>query len=366
MKRVVLMSMDNDMIEWSPAKYQLLDGLKARGFETYVILPDRLKNRSNIASIDHAINTKKWKAGEIRKKIIEINPQVVIATLYMDTAIIYPLPYIMKNTSFYYYNLEVYTPYINKEIMSEDFKRYIDYKLRYPFDKIKEILYTRAVKGFTIQDPLRRKLARKYHVWHPNTIYVPNSYVFDESKLVPEGREGVIYSGGIKRNFLVQQFDDLKKVQDIPIVFTGIIDPWCLKRIKNLKRTNPNLKFVQQVLSINEYTDYVRRFAIGLVWYSPLKEDEEHYCIGLSSGKMFKHLSLGQPIIAVACPGITEAVNKYKLGVVINNIAELPEAYKTIMENYSDYQKNVIETYRMKFDFKKRIEPFLEWIEKAM
>lgn len=366
MKKVVLMSMENDMIELSPAKYQLLEGLKERGFETYVFLPDRLKNKSNIASIDYAINTKKLKAREIRKKIIEINPQAVIATLYMDTAIIYPLPYIMKNTSFYYYNLEIYTPYINKEIMSENFKGYIDYKMRYPFDKIKEILYTRAVKGFTIQDPLRRKLAAKYHVWHPNTIYVPNSYVFDELKIIPEGRDGVIYSGGIKRSFLLEQFDDLKKVHDIPVVFTGTIDSWCLKRIKKLKKTNPNLKFVQQVLSINEYTDYVGSFGIGLVWYSPLKEDEAHYCMGLSSGKMFKHLSMGQPIIAVDCLGITETVKKNNLGVVINNISELPEAYKTIMQNYSYYQENVIKAYKRKFDFKMRIEPFLECIEKAM
>lgn len=365
MKKVVLMSTDLDMIELSPAKYQLLDELKARGFETYVFLPNKMKERHNIA-VDHAINTKGMKNREIRKKIIEINPQAVIATLYMDTAIIYLLPYIMKNTSFYYYNLEIYTPYINKEIRSENFKSYIDYRLRYPLDKVKEILYTRKVKVFTIQDPLRRKLAKKYHVWHPDTIYVPNSYVFDESKLIPAGRDGVIYAGGIKRNFLVKQFDDLKKVHDIPVVFTGYIDPWCLKRIKGLKKSNPNLTFVQQVLSINEYTDYVSRFAVGLIWYSPLREDEEHYYIGLSSGKMFKHLSLGQPIIAVDCLGVTETVNRYKLGVVINNISELPEAYKTIMENYAYYQENVIKTYRRKFDFKKRIKPFLECIERTM
>lgn len=363
MKKVILMSMEDDKIEWSPAKYQLLDSLKARGFVTYVILPDRLKNRSRITAIDYVINAKGMTAWEIRKEIIKINPQIVIATLYVDTAITYLLPFIMKDTSFYYYNLEIYTPYVDKEIMSEDIKYYFGYKLRYPLEKIKEILYTRFAKGFTIQDPLRRKLAAKYHVWHPNTIYIPNSYVFNESALVPKGREGVIYSGGIKRRFLVEQFDDLKSIHDLPVVFTGIIDSWCFKRIKKLQRTNPNLKFVQQVLSINEYTDYVRQFAIGLVWYSSLKEDETHYCMGLSSGKMFKHLSLGQPIIAVDCMGITETVNKYQLGVVIHNISELPQAYKIIMDNYSYYQENVIRTYQQRFDYKKRIEPFLELIE---
>ena len=81
MKKVILMSMEDDKIEWSPAKYQLLDSLKARGFVTYVILPDRLKNRSRITAIDYVINAKGMTAWEIRKEIIKINPQIVIATL---------------------------------------------------------------------------------------------------------------------------------------------------------------------------------------------------------------------------------------------------------------------------------------------
>lgn len=364
MKKVILMSMETAVIEWSPAKYQLLDELKLRGFETFVFLPR--KQSRKIASIDHAVNTQKMTKREIRNRIIEINPQVVIATVYIDTAVIYNLPFIMKNTSFYYYNLEIYTPYLNKDIKAENFRYYINYKMRYPVDKIKEVLYTKSVKGFTIQDPLRRKLSRKYHVWHPNTILIPNSYVYEELALVSEGQNGVVYTGGIKRDFLLEQFDDLKTVKNVPLTFSGMIDQWCMKRIRNLKHTNPNIKFENQVLSIAEYTDYMRHFAVGLVWYSPLEEDEAHYCMGLSSGKMFKHLSLGQPVIAVACPGITEVVKKYKMGVVIDNISELEGAYDTIMKNYSYYRHNVITTYKKKFDFKKVIVPFLKCIEETM
>lgn len=365
MKKVVLMSMDTSVIEWSPAKYQLLDELKRSGFETYLFLPNTMKNRCNI-TVDHMVNTKGMENREICKKIIEINPQAVIATLYMDTSIIFWLPAVMKNTSFYYYNLEIYTPYISGEIRKENWKRYVAYKLRYPFDKIKEIIYTKSVKAFTIQDSLRRKLSEKYHVRHSNTILIPNSYAFDESLIVPPGQSGVIYSGGINREFLGQQFDGLKAVRNVPVVFSGFIDQWCLQRIKKLKYSNPNLKFIYQNLPIKEYTDYIRNFAVGLVWYSALEADESHYYIGLSSGKMFKYLSLGQPVIAVDCPGITEVVNKYKLGIVIKNISELPQAYETIMRNYSDYRENVIRTYRSKFDFRKRITPFIECIEETI
>ena len=368
-RKVVLMALEGCNIEQSPAKYQLLSELGERGFETYVFYPGRLRRRKIgkiVESIDHIINVEGMSDSEIRKCIININPHVVIATVYVDTAVIFNLPFVMKNTSFFYYNLEIYTPYLNKDIIKEDLGFYVSYKLKYPVNKIKEILYTRAVRGFSIQDSLRRNLSKKYHIWHPNTILIPNSYIYEESEIVPEGPGGVIYAGGIKRDFLVEQFDDLKNVKNVPLTFSGVIDQWCMEKIKKLKRTNPNLKFENQLLPINEYTDYMRTFAVGLVWYSSLKEDEANYCIGMSSGKMFKHLSLGQPVIVVRCMGIAEVVNRYELGVVIDNISELESAYNTVMKNYSYYRENVIRTYRNKFDFKKVIAPFLECIEKSV
>lgn len=364
MKKVLLMSFEGTPLEQSPAKYQFLEELNARGFETYLFLPGRLKNRKSFGFVNHVISAWDMSIKDIRRKIIDINPQAVVATTYADMKSIYILPCVMKGTSFYYYNLEIYTPYLHKDIKRENFSFYVQYKMEYPGTKIKEFLYTRQAKAFTIQDTIRAKVSAKYHIWHPNTMLIPNSYIFDESKIISVGRKGVIYTGGIYRGFLLGQFDDLKNVKNVPITFSGKIDQWCKQKIIGLRKTNPNIRFEEQVLSVDEYTNYIRQYAVGLVWYSPLKEDEAHYYMGLSSGKMFKHLSVGQPVIAVECPGITEVVNRYKLGVVIDNIAELENAYNEIMGNYSYYMENVIKTYRSKFDFKKIISPFLDYIEK--
>ena len=35
--------------------------------------------------------------------------------------------------------------------------------------------------------------------------------------------------------------------------------------------------------------------------------------IGLSSGKLFRHLSIGQPVIVSPCPGLSSVVEKYKI-----------------------------------------------------
>ena len=43
----------------------------------------------------------------IRRKIKSIDPDVVICTTIEDVKSCFLLPYIMKNTDFYYYNLEI-------------------------------------------------------------------------------------------------------------------------------------------------------------------------------------------------------------------------------------------------------------------
>lgn len=363
MKKVILMSMETPLLEWSPAKYQLLEELSIRGFETYLFIAGKLKNRGSYSWINHVLNVKYMSKKDIQKRIIDIAPHAVIATIYVDTSVIYKLPYILKNTSFYYYNLEINTPYLNKDERKENFRIYMQFKLKYPIHKIKEILYTRKVKAFSIQDKLRMKVSEKYHINYSHPIFIPNSYIFDEAKVVPVGQTGVVYTGGIKRDFLQGQFKNLKEVKKTPLTLSGRIDVWCKREMKKLRYTNTNIKLVEQVLSVDQYTNYLQQFAVGLVWYSPMREDEGRYYIGLSSGKMFKHLSLGQPIIAIKCCGITEVVNKYKLGVIINDISELDDAYDEIMKKYSYYRENVIKIYKEKFDFKKLIIPFLDAIE---
>ncbi|MCM1231284.1 MAG: hypothetical protein NC489_14280 [Ruminococcus flavefaciens] len=364
MKQVILMSLQNTHLALSPARYQILEELSDRGYETYIFLPGYLKNRKYFRYLHHVINVQEMSISSIRKKIKEIKPQVIIASTAEDMGVLYPLPWIMKNTSFYYYNLEIYTPYIRKEIKKEDLGYYLRSKIQYPIRKFEEIMYTRKIKMFTIQDELRRKVSAKYHIQNKNTMLIPNSYFFDDSKIVDGfNKVGVVYSGGMRKTYFGESFNLIEKIKDTPVTFSGEMDQWCKREFGALKRTNPNIRVVEKYFAPDEFTEYLRQFAVGLVWYDAVKEDDAHYYMGLSSGKMFKHLSIGQPIIAVKCHGITREVKKYKLGVVIDNFSELDMAYRKIMEKYSYYQHNVLEYYKEKSDFKKVIKPFLDYID---
>lgn len=364
MKKVLLMMLQNSKLDLSPARYQLLQALKDRGFETYVFLPGHLKKRSNYEFIDHIINVSGMPVKNIRRKIIDIKPQAVLASTIEDIEIVYLLPWIMKKTAFYYYNLEIYTSYIDKDIKKEDFGYYLRFKVGYPVKKMKEMLYTDKSKMFTIQDSIRCKISAKYHIQHKNTVFIPNSYAFDASKVVDMTKEGIIYSGGMRKSYFGEKFNLIKAVKTVPLTFSGEMDQWCRQRMGALKKTNPNITIVERYLEPDEFTEFLRNFAVGFVWYNALKEDEGHYHIGLSSGKMFKHLSIGQPVIAVKCSGITQVIRKYRIGEVIDDISELEAAYYKIMRNYAYYQQNILKVYKEIFDLKKTIVPLLDHIDK--
>ena len=77
---------------------------------------------------------------------------------------------------------------------------------------------------------------------------------------------------------------------------------------------------------------------------------------------MFKHLSIGQPIIVNNIPGLAEEVEKYKLGVVVHNVRELSAAVQTITADYDSYVKNIRKVYRTRYDYRKVSKKFFDSI----
>ena len=126
--------------EVSPARYQLVHELKRDGYKTYVFNLGKILHDKNWKDIDCFINTMNISKREIRKKIMEIMPEYLIATTDDDVRIIFPLLVVMK-TTFIYYNLEIYTPereqrrYENKSA----FWYSLSWRMGYLKNKIKEV-----------------------------------------------------------------------------------------------------------------------------------------------------------------------------------------------------------------------------------
>lgn len=350
-------------IEFSPARYQLIQELRKRNYEIHVFYPGTIVNKEIRGQIQHLTNTLNLSKKELRKKIMDIAPRHVIAFTYEDANILYYLPFVMKKTSFIYFNLEIYTAYMERYIQPQGFLFNIRCRAAYIPNKVKEIIYTKQCKVFVIQDALRKRVAKKFYLSHPNTLLVPNSYTYCEEEEWGTERNGMIYSGGMNKNVLRSFVEGMDTLPDLPITLSGVTDEWFRAQYKKICKGHPSVKVHEQKLSPEMFTEYLKQFAVGLIWYSPTK-DENINNIGMSSGKFFKHLSLGQPVIVPECPGMSRVVEKYKLGIVIHDSSELKEAYEKIMNNYSYYQKNIKCIYKNKFDYAKMIQPFLEQLKK--
>ncbi len=363
LKRLVLLCQQcyGNTLELSPARYQIIHELKKRDYKIYLFLPETVKNRIIKSEVFQITNTLNMSTKEIRNKIRKINPKYIIASTYEDTNILYTLPWVMKDTIFIYYNLEIYTPMEAGRQCKGRFWR-TRYRLLYMENKIKEIVYTRGCKAFTIQDKLRKKTSQKYFIEHPNTLLIPNSYYYYKENIPKIKGEGIVYSGELNKLLLEQLMEGLVMLPNLPITFSGWNDDWFIKKYKQLKQTHPDIRVCTAKLSPDQYTQFLSHFAVGLVWYTPI-EDENINNIGLSSGKLFKHLSLGQPVIVNECPGMSYVVQKFGLGIVVQNVSDLEEAYNKIMEQYESYRNNVLKIYRNRFDFAKVIAPLLDQMD---
>ncbi len=364
MRKIILLCLQcGTPIELSPARYQLIHELNKRNYQIHVFFPGTILNRNIRSEIHRAINVRDLSIKKIKNEIRSIEPEYVIAFTYEDVLVLYDLPCKMKKTSFVYFNLEIYTPSTEKYVQPKGEFFNIRCGTAYVRNKIKEMIFIRQSKMFVIQDALRKKVSAKYGISHPNTLLIPNSYTFKEEDVVESQYSGMIYSGGVNRLQLESLVEGLSSMPDLPITFSGWSDDWFRKQYKKLITTHPSIKLCDQKIPPERFSEYLKQYAIGLVWYSRTR-DENVNNIGMASGKLFRHLSLGQPVIVNNCPGIGKMIAKYKLGIVIHGVSELQGAYEHLMENYSYYQNNILNVYKNKFDFSKRVQPFFEQLER--
>lgn len=349
-------------IEFSTARYQLIQELRKQNYEIYVFYPGTIVNKEIRGQIQYLTNTLNLSKKDIRKKIMDIAPRHVIAFTYEDAVMLYNLPVVLKKTSFIYFNLEIYTPYMERYIQPKGFLFHTRCRASYIINKVKEVIYAKQCKLFVIQDALRKRVAAKFYLSHSNTLLIPNSYIYCDEEKWGTDRYGMIYSGGVNKNILQSLAENMDALPDLPITFSGVTDEWFRTQYKKICKKHPSIEVHEQKLSPEAFTEYLKQFAVGLIWYSPTR-DENINNIGMSSGKFFKHLSLGQPVIVPECPGLSRLVEKFNLGIVIRDTSELKEAYEKIMDHYSYYQKNIKYVYKNKFDYAKVIRPFLSCLK---
>jgi len=129
-------------------------------------------------------------------------------------------------------------------------------------------------------------------------------------------------------------------------------NPNILKIIKGSSKSNILLDD-RNFSDYKTYFNYISLYDIGISIYIPHlhsdcsfelgKNIEE---IGLSSGKMNAYLANSLPVVATKSGYLDELNNKYKFGILIETISELPKALEEICFNYSEFSQNVFKFYK--------------------
>ncbi|MDM9379628.1 hypothetical protein QUB80_02785 [Chlorogloeopsis sp. ULAP01] len=131
--------------------------------------------------------------------------------------------------------------------------------------------------------------------------------------------------------------------------------------IKYLKETNSkNLFLSLDPLPFEEIYKVFTSATIGLAFYREV--DDNFSQIAKASGKLSFYLRYGRPVIVNSLKSLSELVQKYKIGVVIQNPsepAEIASAIKQILDNYDFYCKNARICFAEEFDFANQVKPVL-------
>lgn len=349
----VLMCQQGVPFRLSPARTQMVDELIKRESEVVLFFPGSVREIELKKKVRMAVNTSNMSTASIRGEIRKCRPDIVICFTQEDTQICFSLPYIMKNTDFYYYNLEIYvgsTKLKNTNIYGRCVNR-IDYLK----NKRREMLYVKGCKGIVIQDRLRKGVLKKYGIAHPKTWLIPNSYYSNKVKYDTQRKHGLIYSGSVGADVLGTFIEKVDELEGVEITMSG----WYFANPK--LRNNPNVTFIKQKIPQRKYTEFISAYDVALIWYSD-QSDDNVYNIGMASGKYFKHLSLGQPVISNRVPGLAEEIERYKVGVIVDEVNELKAAYEKIIENYDFYTENIKRVYEKKYDYGKVSKEFFDYI----
>jgi glycosyltransferase involved in cell wall biosynthesis len=207
-----------------------------------------------------------------------------------------------------------------------------------------------------------------FNVPHKSVFVLPNSPVFDPSirqRKVP--RNSLIFSGYASKGFGVYAcVHFLKKFPERKMVIRGALEVGFLE---SLIMFFPELLDESRLLIDTTYQDdkdmlgYLTQFKVGFAFYDfrLSKIDNFNYWTA-PSGKLYKYLAAGVPVIGINIPGFS-IVQHYKAGVLIDTLDpdSIQQALDIIEADYESYVENAFRAAES-VSFDRAVKPFIDFI----
>lgn len=226
---------------------------------------------------------------------------------------------------------------------------------------------TRLINCIIIQTKERLNYLFKGELFR--TFYIQNAPIF-KSIDSPAVKKGLLYGGTAWDPFgFYYCLDYLKIYKDEILTVQGAVPPADEKRINREYGellSEKRLIIPGQYLENEKVVDYFSQFEIGFCFYNFELEWVNHFNYkSAPSGKLFKYLAAGVPVVAVDIIGFA-FVNEYKCGVLIKDLSpeKIREAIVEIRNNYDEYVANAINAAKY-FSFDKMVKPYIDFVKEA-
>ena len=215
---------------------------------------------------------------------------------------------------------------------------------------------------------------KRFKFYFPNDHVTLKKFIIQNSPVFKkitsfDKTESLLYNGTIMGTFgFYYILDFLNQNPEFKLVAKGAINVRDKKIISdnysNLLQEK-RLIIDTEYLSEDEIGNFIANYKIGFCFYDTSVESINTFNYHTApSGKFFKYLLSGVPVIVNKIEALEEIVGKYKVGMVINDFKpeSILDAINRINENYSFYQKNCFDAAK-EFDFKKSAEGFVEFLK---
>lgn len=213
-------------------------------------------------------------------------------------------------------------------------------------------------EGTIIQDKYRwLALKTANDVRNDNVFYLPivvrknmATNVIDKSNTCITNPIKLLYFGIIDKNRM--SFDIVRQIQrfkelNVKLRLHGPVVNKTNNKIFD-ENIPPTIKITTNLVSEKEVYDIINENDIGIALYK--SDNSNDYYTIYSSQKIALYLQCGKPIIVWQTEPAKDLFNRYKCGVMINNLEELEEAVQKIQQYYDNYQKEALRAFSDIYD----------------
>lgn len=201
-----------------------------------------------------------------------------------------------------------------------------------------------------------------------NIFYVQNTSFYKEVPINITNRDPyVLLHAGTSQDIfgIYAILNFIAKSSEYKVYLKGI----CPVKRDILKLYNDEF-FTKRIIIDESYEDeeniieFISKFYLGFCFYDlSYKEANNFNYLTAPSGKLFKYIMAGVPIVASDIPGLS-MVKEYKIGEVISDLSSLSilSAINKINSNYQEYVKNCL-SLAQQLSFEKIAANYIKFLE---